>query len=101
MACTAGQYQGLNVATSHACTACSQGKFAASDSVTACSPCTNGRFQDLTSAVEYQCKLCTQGRYGDAGSLTLCKGCEEGTNLMDVGATTSSQWYVKTKVTVV
>ena len=101
MACTAGQYQGSNVATSHACTACSQGKYATSGSVTACSGCGIGRFQDLTSAVEYQCKPCTQGRYENGGSSALCKGCPVGTNLMDVGATASSQWYVKTKLTVV
>ena len=74
MDCTPGQYQGLTSATSYACTACSQGKFATSGSVTACSGCGIGRFQDLTSAVEYNCKLCTQGRYGDAGSLHECTG---------------------------
>ena len=97
VACPIGKYQKLDVATSYSCLECSVGQFAASAASSSCADCTAGRFQDLTVATEYQCKLCTTGRYGGEPKQTECKGCPQGTNLMDIGATSVSQWYVKSR----
>jgi hypothetical protein len=78
-ACSAGKVFAHNATTSFsvACTACPDGKYAASSGATACSTCAAGKYADASAAQSTSCSDCSAGTFSIVGA-SDCSDCPGG-----------------------